>query len=66
MNSDFWFILCGASLFLIVAACIVYYFFIGPYSFRLRSFRGEPTYPEGYNIRGIDISHYQGEIQWDV
>ncbi len=26
----------------------------------------EPTYPEGYNIRGIDISHYQGDIRWDV
>ena len=65
-DSDFWFIVCGASLFLIVAACAIYYFFIGPYSCRLRMLHSEPTYPEGYNIRGIDISHYQGEIRWDV
>ena len=26
---------------------------------------GEPTYPEGFNVRGIDISHYQTNIKWE-
>ena len=56
----------GAFMFLLLAAFVIYFFFISPYSFRWRAMLGEPTYPEGYDIRGIDISHYQGAIQWDV
>lgn len=26
---------------------------------------GDAEYPEGYEIHGIDISHYQGEIDWE-
>ncbi len=26
---------------------------------------GDPDYPEGYDIMGIDISHYQSTIDWD-
>ncbi len=42
-----------------------YYFFVGPTGFRWRALYGDPNYPEGYEIHGIDISHYQGEIDWD-
>ncbi len=42
-----------------------YYFFVSPFGFRWRALYGEANYPDGYEIRGIDISHYQGTIDWD-
>ena len=42
-----------------------YYFFVSPYGFRWRALYGDISYPEGYEIHGIDISHHQGEIDWD-
>ena len=52
-------------------ACIVaayvyffYYFFVSPFGFRFRALYGDISYPEGYEIHGIDISHHQGEIDW--
>lgn len=42
-----------------------YYFFVSPFGFRWRALFGDPDYPEGYEIHGIDISHYQGEIDWE-
>lgn len=55
---------------LFVAAVYVfcfYYFFVGPTGFRWRALYGDANYPEGegYEIQGIDISHYQGEIDWN-
>lgn len=44
---------------------LFYYFFVSPYSFRWKAIYGEPEYPEGYNVRGIDISHYQNNIKWE-
>lgn len=44
---------------------IFYYFFVGPTGFRWRALYGDPKYPEGYEIHGIDISHYQGKIDWE-
>lgn len=44
---------------------VFYYFFVGPTGFRWRAFYGDAKYPEGYEIHGIDISHYQGKINWD-
>ncbi|MEE0689461.1 MAG: GH25 family lysozyme, partial [Bacteroidaceae bacterium] len=44
----------------------VYYFFVSPYSFRWKAMHSDPVYPEGYNIRGLDISHYQGQIDWET
>ena len=41
-----------------------YYFFVGPFGFRWRALYGDANYPNGYEIRGIDISHYQGKIDW--
>lgn len=42
-----------------------YSYFVGPTGFRWRALYGDPKYPEGYEIHGIDISHYQGTIDWD-
>ena len=42
-----------------------YYFFVGPTGFRWRALYGDAEYPEGYEIHGIDISHYQGKINWE-
>ena len=44
---------------------LFYYFFVSPYSFRWKAIYGEPEYPDGYNVRGIDISHYQNNIKWE-
>ncbi len=41
-----------------------YYFFVSPFGFRFRALYGDISYPEGYEIHGIDISHHQGEINW--
>lgn len=43
-----------------------YYLFVGPYGFRWRALYGDRSYPEGYEIHGIDISHYQGDIDWEI
>ncbi len=42
-----------------------YSFFVSPTGFRWRAIYGDPHYPDGYEIRGIDISHHQGKIDWD-
>lgn len=42
-----------------------YYFFVGPTGFRWRALYGESRYPKAFEIHGIDISHYQGNIDWD-
>ena len=51
----------------VVAAYIYffYYIFVGPFGFRWRALYGDVSYPEGYEIHGIDISHHQGHIDWD-
>ena len=41
------------------------YFFVSTTGFRWRALYGDPNYPEGYEIHGIDISHHQGQIDWD-
>ncbi|MBQ7509745.1 MAG: glycoside hydrolase family 25 protein [Prevotella sp.] len=43
-----------------------YFFFVSPYGFRWRALYGDINYPEGYDIHGIDVSHYQGDINWDL
>ena len=41
-----------------------YFFFVSPFGFRWRALYGDVSYPEGYEIHGIDISHHQGRIDW--
>lgn len=58
-----------------LAVCIIfvfsagfYWFFIRPYAYRWMPCPGEKAYgvciPVEYDIHGIDISHYQGDIDW--
>lgn len=55
------------SLLLIAACCFAfYYFFVDANSFRWLATAGEPVYPEGFDVHGIDVSHYQEEIDWEV
>ena len=45
-----------------------YYFIVRPYSYRWKPCQGQKEYgvciPCGFEVHGIDISHYQGEIDW--
>ncbi len=43
---------------------VLYYIFVGPFSMRWRAQFGSVPEPEGYEVRGIDISHYQQKIDW--
>lgn len=43
---------------------VFYYFFVSPFGYKWRAIYGDVSYPEGYEIHGIDISHYQGNIDW--
>ncbi len=57
--------LLGALGVLVLYIWVFYYFFVGPTGFRWRALYGDAKYPQGYEIHGIDISHYQGRIDWD-
>ena len=60
-----WLIWLGGILIATAYICFFYYIFVSPFSFRWRAIYGSPNYPEGYDVRGIDISHYQGRINWE-
>ena len=60
-----WAFTLGAVSVVALYIWIFYYFFVGPTGFRWRALYGDPKYPDGYEIHGIDISHYQGHIDWD-
>lgn len=59
-----WWLWLGAAVAVILYV-IIFYFFVSPYSFRWKAYYGEPTFPEGYEVRGIDVSHHQGSINWE-
>ena len=65
----------SAWLRTILAVCIIavfsagfYWFFIRPYAYRWKPCYGQKGYgvcmPCDYEVHGIDISHYQGDIDW--
>lgn len=60
-----WAYVVGAAAIVILYIWAFYYFFVGPTGFRWRALYGDANYPEGYEIHGIDISHYQGTIDWE-
>lgn len=60
-----WALCIGGVAVVAVYIFLFYYFFVGPFGFRWRAIYGDASYPEGYDIRGIDISHYQGDIDWE-
>ena len=55
----------GGSAVILLYVFLFYHFFVGPTGFRWRALYGDAEYPEGYEIHGIDISHYQGKIDWE-
>ena len=53
---------------LLVASLVGYMAWIyvfSPFRSKWLARYGEEIYPDGYSIRGIDISHHQGEINWE-
>ncbi len=54
----------GGLLIIAVYGWFFYYFFVSPFGFRWRALYGDTKSPSGYEIHGIDISHYQGTIDW--
>ncbi|MBQ7514503.1 MAG: glycoside hydrolase family 25 protein [Prevotella sp.] len=54
----------GGALVVALYVWFFYYIFVGPFGFRFRALYGDISYPEGYEIHGIDISHHQGKINW--
>ncbi len=56
----------GGLAIAVIYVVVFYHYFVDPFSFRWQAIYGTPTYPEGYSIQGIDISHHQGDIDWDL
>ena len=56
-------------LMAVVFLLTFFYFFIRPYSYRWKPCYGQKAYgvcmPSGDYIHGIDLSHYQGKINWN-
>lgn len=55
----------GGTAVIVLYVFLFYHFFVGPTGFRWRALYGDAEYPEGFEIHGIDISHYQGKIEWE-
>ncbi len=57
-----------AGVIVVFFAAFFYYFFVRPYAYRWKPCYGQEGYgvciPHGFAIHGIDISHYQGNIDW--
>ena len=47
-----------------LACYLIYIYLVSPYTSRWQALYGKENYPEGYSIRGIDVSHHQGDINW--
>ena len=54
----------------VIFVAVFYYFFIRPYAYRWKPCYGLKGYgvcmPSGYKVHGIDISHYQGKVDWKM
>ena len=61
-----WALWLAGSALVVIYVWLFYYFFVSPFGFRWRALYGDAKYPDGYEIHGIDISHYQGDIDWEV
>lgn len=59
-----------AICIILVFSAAFYWFFIRPYAYRWKPCHGKKEYgvcmPCNYEIHGIDISHYQGTIDWEL
>lgn len=59
--SSYWI---GGLAAILIYVWLFYSFFVSPFGFRWKALFGEPVYPSDYEIHGIDISHYQGVVNW--
>lgn len=53
---------------LLLGGIYIYFFYtfvVHPFTLRWKGIYGEARYPAGYSIRGIDVSHHQGRIDWE-
>ena len=64
-STPLWVFIAGGVAVAGLYCFLLFHFFVDPYSFQWKAIYGEPIYPEGYKIRGIDISHYQENIKWE-
>ncbi|MCD8318720.1 MAG: glycoside hydrolase family 25 protein [Paraprevotella sp.] len=60
-----WMIWTGAILLGLIYILFFYYVFVSPSSFRWKAIYGDPVYPDGFDVHGIDVSHYQEDIDWE-
>ena len=60
-----WAVVLGAVGMVALYVWCFYYFFVSPTGFRWRALYGDAKYPDGYENHGIDISHYQADIDWE-
>ncbi len=54
----------GALLLFGAYVLFFYIYFISPYTSSWRGIYDDARYPSGFTIRGIDVSHHQGKINW--
>lgn len=63
-----WQVVVVAMGIIVVFTTAFYFFFIRPYAYRWQPCYGQEGYgvclPYGYKVHGLDISHYQGAIDW--
>lgn len=61
-----WKVWVGGILIALLYVFFFYYFFVDPYSFSWKSSARDEGYPSGYDVHGIDVSRYQGNIDWEL
>ena len=54
----------GVALVIMGYIWAFYLLMVSPFGFRWRALYGDMALPDGYDIHGIDVSHYQGDIDW--
>ncbi len=60
-----WAIWAGALSLGIGYLLFFYYYFVEPSSFRWKAADTKPVCPEGFDVHGIDVSHYQNDVDWE-
>jgi lysozyme len=59
-----------AVLIVVVILTVFYFVFIRPYAYRWKPCQGLKAYgvcvPCCYDVHGIDVSHYQGKVDWEA
>ena len=59
-----WGIAAGVLIAIAIYIFVLITFFVDPFSFRWNAIYGEGVNPDGFEVRGIDVSRYQERIDW--